>query len=195
MLMLVLSLLLQAMAIPTFAQEGREIAADAPVSAASQDIGSDEYRSRFTADAWTSVGDAGVLMQNTSEGIRMDITGRGAALGATLLAYDGQTSCNALRFVLENRSACTEMQLRVPASFDDLQACRKYMPNYSEPSAYSDALLPEAYKGSCISSHKSEMSFGIRRDFRKRMQDCAEMQSFPDASLPEAYALDHTTSR
>jgi hypothetical protein len=75
--------------------------------------GSEAYRMHYTSDLWRSSSEVSPLLSNDTTGIRLDIKGRGAGLCAQLLPYEGQTHCNALQIVLENRSACTELSLKV----------------------------------------------------------------------------------
>ncbi|MBQ7337287.1 MAG: hypothetical protein IJW40_02410 [Clostridia bacterium] len=115
-LFLSLFLLIGATPLTAYAQEDTaafvtEEGVDVPGEA-----GSDDYKTRYTAQLWESATDAGTLLANDAAGITLDILRRGAGLHAELLPYEGQTPCNALQLVLENRSGCTEMQIHVTHS-------------------------------------------------------------------------------
>ena len=109
-LLLVTALLLGVFVHPVAASEESEGMLTLPPQT---DVESEEYRARFTSDAWQSAGETGAILRNGTDGITLDILGRDAGLWAELLPYEGETACNALQLSLENQSACTELQIEV----------------------------------------------------------------------------------
>ncbi len=112
-LLLLLSLLWSVISLPTYAQELDGTYETVESSPTQAEPGSEGYRTRYTAEHWAAIPETGTLLENDTDGVVLDILARGAGMTATLLPYEGQTPCNALQIVLENRSACTEMQLEV----------------------------------------------------------------------------------
>ena len=108
--LLLISLLLSLLVTAVYAQDEALSSVPSPMQTAERP-GSESYRLHYTTQLWESATDAGTLLTNDTTGIRLDIHGRGAGLSAVLLPYEGQTHCNALQIVLENRSACTELLL------------------------------------------------------------------------------------
>ncbi len=81
-------------------------------------VQSAEYRSQFLTDFWNA--DGGELKQNNTQGITFHISERNAALYADVLAYAGDTANNALQLVVENRTACTAVQIEY--TYTDMSA-------------------------------------------------------------------------
>ena len=130
---LMLSLLMSWFVLPIHAEDPPLLAGESNA----EGPGSEMYRLHYTSELWESVSESGVLFANDTNGILLDIQGRGAGFGATLLPYDGQTNCNALQIVIENRSACTELVLNA-TYIDDTNAatCIVRMQAHAERMVY-----------------------------------------------------------
>ncbi len=117
---LTVALLFSALMQPARAEA--DVKADT-VENAPEAAGSEQYRTQFTTDLWQASSGAGSLLRNDTGGVCLDIAGRGAGLAATMLDYEGQTPCNALQIVLENRSACTDARIWVEYRSGDSASC------------------------------------------------------------------------